>query len=315
MIAEESKSQIIDVLRSNYLETFVRRGGASVKILCGDESETQKLGQKLLEEARELHFVTALVDAAYFRVHLVQELFWGIARATPWLDIADQFARSVLDRIYFDYPDGELSIRAIADLNDIEPSQVHKRVQQELRSSVLKNPNYTRLFKSVILALVSAAFDNSGIERARGLSVIEWLKGEPGNAKILKQVNISRRINRQIARALLGDFARWIRDAGLPGLVVVADVSRYSINMGKILDRTNAYSIAASLDLCETIRQFIDGCDDNVGLLLVFLTRSEFLSDQRRGLSAYAALKMRVSDDVYDSDRPNLLAPLLVVSQ
>jgi hypothetical protein len=61
----------------------------------------------------------------------------------------------------------------------------------------------------------------------------------------------------------------------------------------------------------ETLRQFVDGTDDMTGGLLVFLVGRDFVTDDARGLQAYPALHLRLTDDVRDRRRANPLAAMV----
>ena len=58
------------------------------------------------------------------------------------------------------------------------------------------------------------------------------------------------------------------------------------------------------------LRQFIDGTDELEGLLLVVSVPPEFLTDTRRGLNRYEALKLRIWDEVRDREYQNPLGAL-----
>jgi len=68
------------------------------------------------------------------------------------------------------------------------------------------------------------------------------------------------------------------------------------------------------LDAYEVLRQFIDGTDEMEGLLIIVLASKDFLHDDKRGLSRYDALKLRVWDEVRDRQRQNPLASLVRLS-
>jgi hypothetical protein len=262
-----------------------------------------------LQKASSKGYLTVSISADDVRLHLVHQLFHAVAKQLDWLFIADRFARYLLSTLSIEYPENaRLDRVSIASQSNLAPPQIDFFLQRALRQHVLKNPHFSRAFKAVICALTAAAFDSNGIELARGRRVIEWLQGLPTDTAVLKQVNVTRRINRQSGRAFLVDLARFLRLSGLPGLVIAIDMARYSESR---IDLSPRYAPTAALDLFETIRQFIDAFDNTSGLFLVFKTSTLFLNDSKRGLSSYAALKMRLTDDVYDSDRPNLMAPLL----
>lgn len=263
----------------------------------------------LSDEARSLGYAVTSASSTEARIHLMHQLFFALAKNIDWFDIADRFVRVTLREASIEAPEGPLDGVAVAKLNGITEPQLMTLLARRLRATIVENPHITALFKPVIQALCSAVLEPKGISRSRGLAVVDWLRGEPADREILRTLHIGRRINRRNARALLVDVARWVRMADLTGLVCLIDASRYCDSEPSFGQR---YGVAAALDLCEMIRQFIDGADNSDSLLLVFTSLPRFLSDERRGLSAYPALKMRLIDDVYDSKRPNLSSPLMV---
>ena len=74
------------------------------------------------------------------------------------------------------------------------------------------------------------------------------------------------------------------------------------------------YGVSATLDAYEMLRQFIDGTDELESLLLVVSVPPEFLTDTRRGLNRYEALKLRIWDEVRDRKYQNPLGALIRLS-
>jgi hypothetical protein len=92
----------------------------------------------------------------------------------------------------------------------------------------------------------------------------------------------------------------------------VLDITRYLISTrSKNPDDGFFYSVPALLDAYEVLRQFIDGTDEMEGMLFIVLASKDFLNDDRRGLSRYDALKLRIWDEVRDKRRQNPLASLV----
>ena len=67
----------------------------------------------------------------------------------------------------------------------------------------------------------------------------------------------------------------------------------------------------AVLDAYELLRQLIDATDDLVGMLVVAVIPPDLVSDEKRGLPSYAALQLRVADEVRDRRRTNPFASLV----
>jgi hypothetical protein len=74
------------------------------------------------------------------------------------------------------------------------------------------------------------------------------------------------------------------------------------------------YGVSATLDAYEMLRQFIDGTDELESILLVVSVPPEFLTDTRRGLNRYEALKLRIWDEVRDRKYQNPLGALIRLS-
>ena len=71
------------------------------------------------------------------------------------------------------------------------------------------------------------------------------------------------------------------------------------------------YSKAAVLDAYEVLRQFIDATDELRGVLVVASVPPDLMTDEARGLPSYAALHLRIADEVRDRRRANPFAALI----
>jgi hypothetical protein len=111
---------------------------------------------------------------------------------------------------------------------------------------------------------------------------------------------------------MLSSLTRWLRLTGQGGLILSLDISRYFSKKDALPpDGTLFFSSSATMDLFELLRQFIDSADETEGLLMVVLAPHEFLTDARRGVDRYEALKLRVWDDIRPKHRQNPLASLV----
>jgi hypothetical protein len=62
------------------------------------------------------------------------------------------------------------------------------------------------------------------------------------------------------------------------------------------------------------LREFVDGTDELEFCLIVVVAPPSFLTDERRGLNLYQALRLRIWDEVRDRQRPNPLSSLVRLS-
>jgi hypothetical protein len=110
---------------------------------------------------------------------------------------------------------------------------------------------------------------------------------------------IYQKVARHNARHMLTSLTRWLRLTGKGGLILSLDISRYFGKRGESpTDGSLSFTPAATMDLFELLRQFLDTADEIEGLLMVVLAPEEFLTDSRRGVDRYEALKLRVWDDI-----------------
>ena len=317
----------LEAVRSEYLASFVRDGGAAVKVaVVSSPGDAEPLAQELLAEAHSFGFVGATLDAGSCKVHLVHNLFWEIARQVDWDLLSRGFLNGALRADGFRLPeDGRLDVDGIASANDQDVAVVKQATRSILTNSLMRDYRLGRQFRLGILALCQALLEPDDIRRELAEHVRAWLRGELPRVGPLRQAFIYQKIDRHTARTMVLSTAAFARKAGRQGLVVVADISRYAhpatlpravggvpgeAGGGGEAER-NRYSKSAALDMWETLRQFVDGTDDMEGCLLVFVAGREFLEDDQRGLRGYNALHLRLTDDVRDRRRPNPLAPMV----
>jgi len=79
----------LPIISKEYLQDFIKQGGAAVKFLvyidCIDPTEIKN---KLNNIAQDSGFTFAKVDACTVKVHLVEQLFFEIAKQIDWEDTA-----------------------------------------------------------------------------------------------------------------------------------------------------------------------------------------------------------------------------------
>jgi hypothetical protein len=143
-------------------------------------------------------------------------------------------------------------------------------------------------------------------------AVKSWLRGELRRVSEVKDAKLFQKIGRQNARLMLQSLAYWLRRNGAPGLVVTVDIGRCLENVRKI-DRSAGlyYSPGALTEVYEVLRQLIDASASLPGTMIAVLAPTAFLSDEKRGVDRYQALKMRIFDDARNRGRQNILAPLV----
>ena len=169
------------VLRQEYLQGFIKNGGAGVKFVVPWEySEHQALLENLRTVSQEEHYAFAAVDAATTKVHMVDKLFNQAARQIPWDDLAYAFLRStLLESDYLIPAEREgFSLSQIAYLNGLDVGEMRAVINNRLRERISRDYAMTHEFRQAMLKLCQAQLDPQDVGVGLSQAVKEWLRGE-----------------------------------------------------------------------------------------------------------------------------------------
>jgi BREX system ATP-binding protein BrxC/D len=307
------------VLRQEYLQGFIKNGGAGVKFVVPWEySEHQALLENLRTVWQEEDYAFAAVDAATTKVHMVDKLFNQVARQIPWDDLAYAFLRStLLESDYLIPAEREgFSLSQIAYLNGLDVGEMRAVINNRLRERISRDYAMTHEFRQAMLKLCQAQLDPQDVGVGLSQAVKEWLRGELKLISPLKSASIFQKIGRHNARDMLSSLSHWLHVSGKSGLVLALDISRFleEKRPGEP-DKSLYYSTALVVDGYELLRQFIDSTDELQQCLIVVFAPPEFLNDEQRGVRKYDALYLRIWDEVRDRHKVNPLASLVRFSR
>ncbi len=310
-------SEWLNLLTDEYLDGFVPDGGAAFKfaLLPGGES-SPPLAEHLTARARERGYVSAQVDAAATRLHMIQDLFFAVAREMPWLDLTDRFLARTYQELGFLIPGDDLSIGAVADASGAEPNMLRQELRGALYDKLIKRSDV--LAKDFRWAMFGLAAGRAELIPDRDLTALtEWLRGELRLVSAVKEFNIFRKIARHNAREMLASLGAFGRMAGLPGVVVTLDLRQLAIaKRTEVATDTLYYTRLALMDCFEVLRQLIDDIEDFTGSLLVAIADPSILDpDNKRGVRIYHALEQRIWPDVVIREHPNPLSPLVSIEE
>jgi len=305
----------LDVLQQEYLKNFVREGGGAIKIgVFHDQDSLQSCQQNLDGLANSEGYVFVKVDSRFTKVHMVERLFHKIAKQVDWDDLAYRFVLRMLEEHGYQIPTNrnDFSLRQVAALNERKEPMLRRDVQTWLEKSIEDDSGLCREFRMAMIRLCLAQFDAGDSDRVLASAVKEWLCGDLRLVSGVKKALIYQKVARHNARYMLASLTRWLRLTGKGGLILSLDISRY---FGKRhesqTDGSLSFTPSATMDLFELLRQFLDTADELEGLLMVVLAPQAFLTDSRRGVDRYEALKLRVWDDIRPKHRQNPLASLV----
>jgi hypothetical protein len=310
-----SLAEWLGTIEQEYLDGFIGEGGAAVKFaLVTGEQPARRLADQLVTRAEQRGFAAVQVDAATTRLHMIQDLFFAVARHLPWLQLVD----GVLVRTYqnrgFTVEGGNVSIDAVASASGVEANMVRQELRAALHDTLIRRGDvFAKDFRWAMFAL--AAAEAELVPNRDLTAVIEWLRGELRLISAVKNFNIFRKVARHNAREMLASVGAWCRLAGLPGLVVTLDLRQF--NYGKrteVADESLFYTRLALMDAYEVLRQLIDDTDDFSGTLIVAIADPIILDpDNRRGVTIYRALEQRIWPDVVIREHPNPLSSLVSI--
>jgi hypothetical protein len=305
----------VDFLDRDYLRGYLDRGGAALKfVVPPDDGSATEFMEKFAEVAQRARFQVARVDAAETRVHLLEQVFFAVARQVDWDGLATVAARAALTSAgYPTADDGRVALEGIAAHYRVDPRELKRDVDRQLQERVHRDYAMVQEFRTAMLRLSQAQLRSGQVVDAEHAAVVDWLRGDLRQISVLKSALIFRRIGRHNARHLLFSLAHWLAVNDRAGLAVVLDIRRLGFARRPSPEerRGHYYTKASLLDAYEVLRQLVDNTDEMTNCIVVVVGSPAFLSDTPRGLDAYQALKLRIFDEVRDVNRDNPFSSLV----
>lgn len=308
-------AEYVDFLDREYLRGYVDRGGAAVKfVIPSDDDDAGRFRSMLRERGEASGFVVADVDAAAVKVHMIEQVFFQVAREIDWEGMAQMAALRVLETASYPAAAGEdVSVDAVAARYGVDPRELRRDVDRQLQTLVYRDYAMVQEFRTAMMRLCQASLRTGQVAEAEQVAVLEWLRGDLRQISMLKTALIFRRIARHNARHLLFSLAHWLSANQRAGLLLVLDIRRLAVARRPSPEERMGlyYTKGAALDAYEVIRQLVDNTDEASHCAVVVIAAPEFLSDPSRGVDAYQALKLRIYDEVRDRRRDNPYSSLV----
>ncbi len=305
----------VGFVEREYLRGYVDHGGAAVKFAVGpDDRSAEAFIGRLSAAARDAGYAVAVVDAAETRVHLLEQVFFEVARQVDWEALAAVATRAaVASAGYPASPDGDLSLDRIAADHRVEARELRRDIDRELQLRVHRDYAMVSEFRTAMLRLCQSQLRSGQVSEAEHAALLDWLRGDLRLISALKSALIFRRIGRHNARPLLFSLAHWLSVNDHAGLFLVLDLRRLGFARRPSPEerRGHYYTKAALLDAYEMLRQLVDNTDELANCFVAVTASPAFLTDSGRGLDAYQALKLRIFDEVRDAHRDNPFSSLV----
>ena len=297
-----------------YLRAFVAHGGSAVKfVVPAAEGDAEAFRATVGEHAANAGFVRVRIDAVRTRIHLIDEVFYEIARQIDWDDLANRTVIAAFAAAAWPVPGCDVTVAAVAAHHGVDPGELSRDVNRQLQQLVQRDFAMVQEFRTAALRLCQAKLGTGQVTEAERTAVVGWLRGELKQMAVLRSAAIFRRIGRHNARQLLFSLTHWMAVNGHAGLLLELDITRLGFSRRPLVEerRGNYYTKANLLDAYELLRQLVDNTDELAHCCVVVLAAPEFLTDTTRGVTAYQALKLRIHDEVRDRRRDNPYASLV----
>jgi hypothetical protein len=308
-------SDTVRFLDQEYLHGYIDQGGAAVKFAVAPDDRT---GDAFIEGLTGIAtaggFSVVRIDAAETRVHLLDQVWFDVARQIDWDGLAGVAARAAVATAGYPVPGGAgLSLDRLAAHYGVDTRELRRDIDRELQVQVHRDYAMVAEFRTAMLRLCQAQLGSGQVSEPEHSAVIDWLRGDLRQISALRSALIFRRIGRHNARPLLDSLAHWLSVNGRSGLILVIDIRRLGFARRPTPDERHGhyYTKSALLDAYEVLRQLIDNTDELGHCLVAVVASPAFVTDANRGLDAYQALKLRIFDEVRDRNRDNPLASLL----
>ena len=302
-----------------YLSTFIKDGGASVKFAIVSQENVQALREALRSRCEELGYVFVTLDALARRVHMPQDIFFGLASQIDWRVLARRLILRLLAEEGYrvegiDARDAVNVIDNIARANHLETQFVLTDLRPRLQDKVFRDPGMAKAFRVAMTHLCLKEMEQAGSGEYAGQPLLDWLTGVDTRIGNVRPFQVYTPVNRTTARYFIESALYWVRHAGYSGTVILLDNARVTVSRNP-RDGGRYYTRAMTTDHYEVLREFIDDADRLPGSLLVVASDEAFVDEHSpRGWGMYAALRTRVMDDVRDRKVVNPVAALVRLS-
>ena len=308
----------VNFLSEEYLESFIKDGGASVKFAVTPEAMIDDLVWSMAEQARARGCAFVEINAVHARVHMPQDIFHAISRQVDWRWLTRSVIVVLADRLNYRIDSIDPSepgvYDAIGKANGLDAGEVLRELRVAVRDFVATNRHMARDFRVAMshLCLLENVGENG---QYNGQPLIDWLTGENLRIGNVRHFGIHAPINRTSARHYMESALYWIGFAGYSGTVALLDTTRVTLAR-RPPDGSRFYTKAMVIDHYELLRELIDTTDRLSRTLMVIATGPDFLDEdtRSRGFGSYPALMTRVMNDVRDKNLANPMASLVRLS-
>ena len=251
------------LIEAEYLRGFIPGGGAGVKFaVTATDAEAHVVQRAIRQIAGEQRLLAVALDSAVVRLHMIQDVFFSIARQVDWETTAQAFMEGLFAKNGYVWPrPGEaVPIAELGDANAVDITILQRDIRQWLTRQVMREPGMAQEFRIAMTRLCLHRLSPDDDSGALVPPVLEWLRGDLRAIGTLRAAQIYTKVTRHNARAMLRSLCRWLRMVGHAGLALTLDARRLPLLLPAGTEGVR-YAPAALLDAYEVLRQLIDEAD------------------------------------------------------
>lgn len=275
----------LEIAEMERILSYVAGGGFECRLLRGDYGSGKTFFLSVIRElAFERHFAVAVTNLSREIPFGKRDLVVGeILRGLRSPDSGNACALADYLRRWLDRYD------------PLTPYQQN----EPLRAATMRVANADSGMVAGLRAFQSAYIAD---EPAHMDAILAWLRGEPIDPEVRKKYTLLGKLTPDGAFRRLRAVVALLKDADVPGLVVLVDEAETIYRLGNSGQRLAAYT---------AIREIIDNGDDEFpSTLFLFAGTPEFFEDEFRGIASYPALYQRIRSNQVTSQR-DLRQPII----
>lgn len=305
-------SEQYSYLDRHYLSSFVANGGSKLKLVIGREGSGKTyLVRRVMVRAKDLGYTTTLTTAKDCPLYSFQEIYRQVLSAANIWSVVQAYAVCLVRSLGYTYqPSNDASIDFVswAVGQGRDANHVRRELRDQLHKDLLRDRDLDKTFAAALVNMVAYYLGAVEQSQEQVRIITEWICGQPVSARDRASVHLYRAVDRYSSRLMLRSLLRFLPRAGYQGVVLAVD----DLDWVTGLRQTDGvrYTKTRRDDLYESFRQVIDEVDTLPGLFVILSGRREVLEDATRGIPSYAALWMRLQNEVKPS-RVNRFADVI----
>src|SRR3546814_3153986 len=128
----------LSLMDTEYLQGYVPAGGSAVKFVIAEPPDLAAVGDRLGEMAGQYGLLHVPVDAAAVKLHMIQDLFFAVARCVDWDATAQRLVERMFARQGYEWPTpGEaVPIHDVAETSGINVTLLRRDRPEEHTSKL-----------------------------------------------------------------------------------------------------------------------------------------------------------------------------------